>query len=95
LKQKGTTAGDTASKNYNEYIRYATMRAGMIDLLKKVNHHYHFKDAIITHFYLQRDNILQQCQTWIDECVDNEIRNNMIQALDEIKMCFSSLVLPN
>jgi ubiquitin-protein ligase len=93
-KYRGTEKGNEKSKNYNEMLRYSTMHVSMLSLLKSVDTYHMFKNAIITHFYLQREMIVQQCQLWIDDCQNNDIKNNMMHTFIELKSELDKLSLP-
>jgi ubiquitin-protein ligase len=66
-RERSTIDGIKSSKIYNVGVRYATMRAGMLDLIKSADKYPQFKKAILTHFYLQKDKIIDQCKKWVDE----------------------------
>lgn len=93
-KYRGTQKGDIETKKYNEQIRYYTMHVCMLNLLKSVDIYANLKNAIITHYYLQQDKIVEQCQMWINECQNEAIKNNMQQTFIELKNEFTKLTLP-
>jgi ubiquitin-protein ligase len=57
-----------AAKKFNNGIRLETMRWAMIDHLK--NPHPAFADAIKFHFRKRRSEILEQCQLWVSEALE-------------------------
>lgn len=93
-KYRGTKDGDKNSKEYNEMVRYSTINECMLNLLRSIDNYQYLSDAITTHFYLQRDKIIQQCQKWIDDCNDTKIRNNMKQTFNDLKHELNKLTLP-
>jgi baculoviral IAP repeat-containing protein 6 len=92
--ERGTEYGTSSARNYNERIYYNTMNAAILNILNSCDMFPSFKDAIITHFYLQKEKIIEQCQTWIDQTENNDIQNNMIKCFKNIKQKLSKLSLP-
>jgi ubiquitin-protein ligase len=65
---EGSEKHAEAAKKYNNTIRLETMRWAMIDNLK--NPHPAFADAIKFHFRKRRSEILEQCQLWVSEALE-------------------------
>ncbi len=63
-RSRGTPAGDKASNDYNANIQEYTMRWAMLDALEHAPAC--FKEVIQTHFKLKKDQILKQCESWIE-----------------------------
>jgi baculoviral IAP repeat-containing protein 6 len=61
--QRGTAEGDQRSKEYNETLQYNTIRYAMIEQLRTPPPE--FENVIKMHFLLERDNILKQCESWL------------------------------
>ncbi|VBB17805.1 ubiquitin-conjugating enzyme E2 [Yasminevirus sp. GU-2018] len=67
-RYRGKPEGDRESRDYNENVRLYTMKAGMLDLIQHRETYPQFSNAILTHFALQKNNIIEQCKVWINEC---------------------------
>ena len=92
--QRGTTDGDIKNKNYNLKIRLYTMNATIKDLLKNPNSYPEFKDTIINHFKLKKDDVLKVCQKWVNESqssTDKKLKDQYITTFDEIKVLLEEL----
>ena len=95
-KDRKTASGISASKAYNEGVRLSTMKASIIDTIMYADRYTQFKNAILTHFWLQKEKILEQCRQWIDECSDvDENKTKMIRYFDEIQNLFQKLKKPH
>jgi ubiquitin-protein ligase len=91
-KDRKTASGISASKAYNEGIRLSTMKASIIDTIMYADRYPQFKNAILTHFYLQKEKILEQCRQWVDECSDVDgNKTKMTQYFGEIQHLFQKL----
>jgi len=90
-KHRGTSNGQAESDKYNEILRYNTMKICMLNLLKSVHTYDSLKDAITTHFRLQKDTIIRQCQNWISACSDKKIKNDMKSVLKELSVILAKL----
>ena len=44
-----------------------------------------FKEAIRTHFRLQKEAVLKQCAEWLTQCTDAEEERRMRKAVDTLK----------
>ncbi|KAK3718781.1 hypothetical protein QZH41_014030 [Actinostola sp. cb2023] len=73
-RSRGTPAGKQNSQEYNANIRQATVKWGMLEQLRKPCKC--FKEVMDSHFYLKKDEILQQCETWIREIEALTLRNS-------------------
>jgi ubiquitin-protein ligase len=93
-KNKGTARGIEANRQYNESIQKATMKISIIDMIKYINTYPQFNNAIITHFYLQKEKIINQCNKWVKDCRDQTLKQPMILLLDEMKGLFMELKMP-
>lgn len=65
---RGTPKGDEASRKYNETIRYENMRWGILEQLRKGTSG--FEDVIKIHFRLKKEEILEECNKWVNECFE-------------------------
>jgi ubiquitin-protein ligase len=86
--KRGTKYGDKENANYNLKIRLYTMNATIKNLLKDPNSYPEFKDTIIDHFRLKKDDVLKTCQKWVEEALNSnneKIKNQYIKSYDEIK----------
>ncbi len=75
-----TEAGKKANTDYNDNIRYETVRVAMIGMLKNKPESY--ENFIEQHFKLKKDEILSTVQKWVDES-NNKIKFQ--QVFDELK----------
>jgi baculoviral IAP repeat-containing protein 6 len=59
---QGSSHGKTQSDAYNANIQAKAVQFAMIEQMKKPSPG--FEKAIAAHFYLQKDNIMKQCEDW-------------------------------
>ena len=62
-----TDYGKKNSKIYNNNIRLYTMETSIRDLLINPGEYPQFKDVIINHFKFKKNDILRQCEYWVDD----------------------------
>lgn len=94
-RDRKTASGMEASRAYNEGVRVSTMKAAIIDTITHASSYPQFTNAILTHFYLQKEKIIEQCVKWVDECSDvDDNKNKMTRYFEEIKTIFSQLKIP-
>lgn len=62
-RSMGTPDGDINTNAYNAYVRLGTVRFAMRDQLRKPPRE--FQDVIRKHFFLQRDQLKEQCNEWL------------------------------
>jgi baculoviral IAP repeat-containing protein 6 len=95
-----TQKGITNTKNYNQYIRYYTMCHAVYDMVNNLNAYLEFKDAIIKHFRIKKDYILETYKKWVDESYSlglsvqhsGELTKKMFEdKYNEIKEIFAKL----
>jgi len=84
-KDKGTQRGNNASREYNESVQYATIKVGMVDIIENANKYPQFKNAIYAYFYLQKENIVVQCEEWIRKCNNANYKREMNIHFDHLK----------
>lgn len=99
-KSRGTPEGDLESKKYNNNVRVATVGEGMIDVIENIDKYSQFKEAIMTHFYVQRQKILKQCDEWINENVEELSEKciklkNILMGLDKLEVFKNSKITKN
>ena len=63
--QLGTPEGDKLNEGYSNIVRYNNIRVCMIDMIK--NPPKGFEDVIKIHFYLKKEKILKEVDTWIEK----------------------------
>ncbi|ELT93547.1 hypothetical protein CAPTEDRAFT_223860 [Capitella teleta] len=68
-RSRGTPSGIASSKEYDANIRQATVKWGMLEMLK--NPVSCFRDVILRHFWLKRNEIISDIQAWIIDLDDN------------------------
>ncbi|XP_048586023.1 baculoviral IAP repeat-containing protein 6 isoform X2 [Nematostella vectensis] len=73
-RSRGTPSGQQNSQEYNANIRQACVRWAMLEQLRKPSAC--FKEVIQSHFYLKKDEILQQCEKWIKEVEALTLKNS-------------------
>lgn len=94
-RDRKTSSGIAASKAYDEGVRLSTMKAAIIDTIMYASRYPQFTNAILTHFYLQKEKILEQCAMWVDECShNNDNKTKMTQYFEEMKNIFLNLGMP-
>lgn len=89
-RNRGTPGGNKMVVEYNNNIRLYSMNHGMCDIIEKPSLYGGFEDAIITHFKLRRDYILQTTGKWVDEAPAN-MKNAYTVAYERLKKCLKAL----
>jgi len=69
--QKGTKEGELRSNEYNESIRLSTLRHAILGQIK--NPSPGFEEIIRTHFKIQKDRLLKQCEEWRKESSEENL----------------------
>lgn len=64
-RSRGTTRGNTENRRYNENIQVATVQWALLDQLR--NPPAAFKDVVLWHIYLKREEIIRQCDAWLSD----------------------------
>lgn len=64
-RSRGTPCGTIASRDYDANIRRASVRWGMLDMLRRPPEC--FREVVLNHFYLKKDEIIRQVSDWIAE----------------------------
>lgn len=85
-RSRGTPSGNHSSREYNSNIYQACVKWAMLEQLK--NPCPCFKDVIFTHFWLKRNEICQQIETWIAELSRPQYSDRSGRAIS-----FNSMVL--
>jgi len=80
--QRGTAEGTTRSHEYNQIIRYNTIRYAMIEQLKSPP--IEFEDVVKQHFQLQKDILLRQCQRWASESTTDTEKHKFNRLQEEL-----------
>ncbi len=86
-REIGTSTGVEKSRAYNENLRLQTIRWAMNDMLEHPPQH--FSEIVQTHFRMNRDLILRETQTWVDESRGN--RKQIITERDKLVVLLSRL----
>jgi ubiquitin-protein ligase len=84
-REIGTEIGIKRSKKYNSVIRKGTIEWAMIDMIKNPPHEY--KNFIINHFKIKKNEIKDVVNIWIKEESNEEFTNtatNLFETLDSI-----------
>ena len=63
--QLGTPEGDKLNEGYSNIVRYNNIRVCMIDMIK--NPPKGFEEVIKIHFYLKKERILKEVDSWIEK----------------------------
>jgi ubiquitin-protein ligase len=77
-----TDKGKKANAEYNDNIRYHTVRVAMIEMLKNKPESYN--DFIEQHFKLKKDEIISTVQKWVDESSNKEKFNKVFDELKKL-----------
>ncbi len=87
-RSRGTPAGTASSIEHDANIRQATVKWGMLELIKKPSTC--FKDIIQKHFYLKRKEVKNQCESWAKELElhvnDKQIGQSVSKSLTALKV---------
>ena len=62
--EMGTPSGEAKNEAYSNIVRYANVKFAMIEQIRKPSKG--FEEVIKRHFYLKKDQILKEVQTWIE-----------------------------
>lgn len=85
-RSRGTPSGNHSSREYNSNIYQACVKWAMLEQIK--NPSPCFKDVIYAHFWLKRNEICQQVESWINELSRPQISERSGRAIS-----FNSMVL--
>ncbi|XP_048576490.1 uncharacterized protein LOC5513359 isoform X2 [Nematostella vectensis] len=80
---RNTDEGEILSREYNAAIRLATVRHAMTGQLRSPPAG--LGNIIMSHFLLQKDDILQQCADWLRQCVTPDEERRLRRAVEELK----------
>lgn len=80
-REIGTERGTNNSRDYNDTIRYETVRLAMVDMLR--NKPPEYEDFITEHFKMKKDEIIMTVSKWVDESKNKERFNKLF---DELKL---------
>ena len=87
-RSRGTPAGTASSIEHDANIRQATVKWGMLELIKKPSTC--FRDIIRNHFYLKRKEVKTQCELWARELElhvnDKQIGQSVSKSLTALKV---------
>ncbi|CAF1058543.1 unnamed protein product [Adineta ricciae] len=104
-RTRGTATGTSQSLEYDANIRQATVRWAMLEQLR--NPPACFTDVIRRHFFLKRNEIIEQCETWIRELQEtsstekrvsssiNQHLSSLIRHTNDLKKEFARLTPPD
>jgi len=68
---RGTSTGDERSRQYNNAIRLATVKYGMLAHLRETDTDPVFREAIRKHFYYKREEVRRQVSEWKEDTKKN------------------------
>lgn len=85
-RSRGTPSGNHSSREYNSNIYQACVKWAMLEQIR--NPSPCFKEVIFTHFWLKRNEICQQIESWITELSQPQISERSGRAIS-----FNSMVL--
>lgn len=68
-RSRGTPSGNASSKEYDANIRQATVKWGMLEMLR--NPVSCFRDVIQRHFWLKRREVIAEIEAWVIDLEDN------------------------
>ncbi|CAF2055249.1 unnamed protein product [Rotaria magnacalcarata] len=104
-RTRGTATGTAQSLEYDANIRQATVRWAMLEQLR--NPPACFADIVRRHFFLKRNEIIDQCDSWIRELQDISTTEkrisssisqhvaSLIRHTSDLKKELVSLILPD
>jgi len=78
----GTPEGIKKSKDYDDVIKFATMKWAILEQIKKPSAG--FESVIQLHFKLKRNEILKQCNEWVKE--DSSTTRGTKEVFEELKL---------
>jgi ubiquitin-protein ligase len=86
-KDYGTNKGTKKSNEYNEQLQYYTIELAMIDQI--INSPPEYKQVIMSHFKIKKNDILLTCKKWVDQAINNKERikkiyEKLIVTFDEL-----------
>lgn len=61
--EAGTDEGEAKNEAYSNIVRYCNINFAMIDMIKSPPQG--FKEIVERHFFLKRDEIIQECRKWL------------------------------
>lgn len=61
--EAGTVEGEKYNEAYSNIVRYANIKFAMVEQLRKPPKG--FETIIRRHFYLKKDEILEECEKWL------------------------------
>ncbi len=79
------------SDKYNDEIKFYTMAYAIRDMLKNTELYPQFSETIKKHFKIKKDYIINMCEKWINELVENNKKEAYENVLIEIKTLFNNL----
>ena len=68
--------------DYNDNIRYETVRLGMIDMLRNKSPEY--EDFITEHFRMKKDEIIITVSKWVDASKNKDRFNKLFYELKDL-----------
>ena len=78
----GTESGKENSMEYNDTIRYETVRLAMVDMLR--NKPPEYEDFITEHFKMKKDEIIMTVSKWVDESKNKDRFNKLFDELKDL-----------
>lgn len=82
----GTKRGENDSENYNQTIRYQTLRVAIVDMIKNPPPTY--EQFVKEHFRLKKDEVFKTVEKWI-EMANSQYKNKMEKLYEELKTLIS------
>lgn len=62
--EAGTKLGEEKNEGYSNIVKYCNIKFAMIDAIK--NPLPGFETVIRRHFYVKKDEILEECREWLE-----------------------------
>jgi ubiquitin-protein ligase len=88
-----TPDGKDKSNEYNSNVRNATIRFAMLDMIEKPP--VGFEYMVLSHFFLQRDNLIKQVDGWLKDGVSKGSNLQTLTSLvSELKGALHKLEMP-
>jgi baculoviral IAP repeat-containing protein 6 len=92
VRYKNTTEGKRYSEEYTNNTKENVMKSCILNVIDNVYQYPEFKDAILTHFYFKKNNIIESYEKWYDSLNEN---NKKSYNIDILINTLNKLKLPN
>jgi len=84
---------ETKNNGYCNIVRYGNVKYGMIDMLR--NPPKDFEDIIKVHFFLNKENIIKQCNKWLSDAQSKETTSDYTGLVSSHNYTLANKFTPN